>query len=141
MKIESATRNEAEITWKNGDIFKLGPYSYRNIHDKKSSDLQQRGRKTPNSNPMQCYNFGNNVKGSIIKHKSSWPARNSKCYNCQLTGHFSKLCKSKNIKKVEQLDNEKQPKAEQMKYIVLIFLELLHQPEPVNTMVTLKLKL
>ena len=53
MKIESATRSGAEISGENGDIFKLGTYSYRNLQDKKSSDSQQRGRKTPNNSTIQ----------------------------------------------------------------------------------------
>ena len=83
--------------WGKWRYFILGPYSYRYIHEKKSSESQQRGRKTANNNTVQCYNCGNNVKGSIIKRTSSCPAHNSKCYNCQLTGHFCKLCESKDI--------------------------------------------
>ena len=33
MKIENATHGGAEISSENEDIFKLGPYSYRNMQD------------------------------------------------------------------------------------------------------------
>ena len=34
MKIENATHGGAEISSENEDIFKLGPYSYRNMQDR-----------------------------------------------------------------------------------------------------------
>ena len=68
----------------------------------KLNDQQHKSRKKTTSNPMQCHNCGNSVNGSIIKHKSSSPACNSKCHNCQITGHFTKFCKNKDIKKIEQ---------------------------------------
>ena len=54
------------------------------------------------------------MNGSIIKHKSSCPARNSKCYNCQITGHFTKFCKNKDIKKIEQSDSENQQNTDEI---------------------------
>ena len=63
------------------------------------------------NNPIQCYNCSNNVNGSIIKHKSSCPAPNTKCYNCQITGHFMKFCKNKNI---EQPDTESQENTDEV---------------------------
>ena len=106
MNIESASRGGAEISGENGDVFKLGTYSYRNMRDRqKLKDQQHKSRKKSTGN-TQCYNCDNNVNGSIIKHKSSCPARNIKCYNCHITGHFTKLCKNKDIKKVEQPDTE-----------------------------------
>ena len=54
------------------------------------------------------------MNGSIIKHKSSCPARNTKCHNCQITGHFTKFCKNKNIKKVEQPDTESQQNTDEI---------------------------
>ena len=102
MKIETASNGRAEISGKNGDVFKLGPYSYRNMKDRqKLNDQQHKSRKKSTDN-TQCYNCSNNVNGSIIKHKSSCLAHNSKCYNCQITGHFTKFCKNKGIEKVEQ---------------------------------------
>ena len=102
-KIESVSCGEAEISGENRDIFKLGPYSYRNMQDRQNlNDQQHKRTKKSTSNPMQCYNCGNNLNNSIIKHKSSCLARNSKCYNCQITLHFRKFCKNKDIKKIEQ---------------------------------------
>ena len=110
MKIENVSRGGAEISRENRDIFKLGPYSYRNMQDRQNLNDQQhkRRKKLTSSNPIQCYNCGNNVNGAIIKHKSSCPACNTKCYNCHITGHFRRLCKNKDTKKIEQPDKESQ---------------------------------
>ena len=67
----------------------------------KLNNQQQKSRKKSTGN-TQCYNCGNNANGSIIKHKKLCPARNAKCYNCQITGHFTTFHKKKDIKTVEQ---------------------------------------
>ena len=60
------------------------------------------------------------MNGSIIKRKSSCPAHNSKCHNCQIAGHFTtskdmKTSKSqKGIKKIEQSDKESQLNIDEM---------------------------
>ena len=96
IKIESASHGGAEISGENGDILKLGPYSYRNMQDReKLNDQQHKNRKKSTSNPIQCYNCSNSVNGSINKPKSSCPACNTN--NCQITGHFTKFCKNKDI--------------------------------------------
>ena len=41
MKIESASRGGAEISGENRDVFKLGPYSYRNMQDRQKLNDQQ----------------------------------------------------------------------------------------------------
>ena len=114
MKIESASRGGTEISGENGDVFRLGPYSYRNMRDRqKLNDQQHKGRKKSAGN-TQCYNCSNNVNGSIIKHKSSCSEHNTKCYNCQITGHFIKFWKSKDIKKVEQPDTLSQQNTDEI---------------------------
>ena len=64
---------------------------------------------------LQLWNCGNNVNGSIIKHKSSFSANKSKCQNCQTTGHFTKCCKNNDIKMIERANEI------QMKYATLAF--------------------
>ena len=61
------------------------------------------------------------MNGSIIQHKSSCPARNTKCYSYQITGHFTKFCKNKDIKKVEQPNTESQQNADEI-YNINIFI-------------------
>ena len=61
------------------------------------------------------------MNGSIIQHKSSCPARNTKCYSYQITEHFTKFCKNKDIKKVEQPNTESQQNADEI-YNINIFI-------------------
>ena len=45
MKIESTYLGGAEISGENGDIFKLGPYSYRDMQDRQKLNKQHKSRK------------------------------------------------------------------------------------------------
>ena len=41
MKIETASHGRADISGENRDVFKLGPYSYRNMQDRQKLNDQQ----------------------------------------------------------------------------------------------------
>ena len=83
MALESAAKGGAEIVGE--QINKMGIYSRKNIGPISSNPAPSKWK------PRVCYNCGNTVNGSIIKHlKELCPARNIECSKCFNTGHFAK---------------------------------------------------
>ena len=59
--------------------------------------------------PIDCYNCGNRVSESIIKHKEHCPAKNVKRHKCGKFNHFAKVCRSqKDIRHVDESKEDKQ---------------------------------
>ena len=89
MKLESATKGEAEIS--GGAINKIGKYSFSNIRRNHKPE-------TP-SYSTNCYNCNEPFKGPAFKHKERCKAKNHSCKSCHKIGHFENMCrKPKDIK-------------------------------------------
>ena len=101
--MESAARGGAEMSGE--AINKLGRYSYSNI--KKNRTTEKGPQQNQYRKPITCYNCGNSVSGSIIRHKEQCPAKSSKCNKCGKYGHFAKVCKSgKELRSLKDQDEE-----------------------------------
>ena len=97
MRLESATRSGAEIAGGSA-VNKLGKYSYQSIKKKNDSTVKVKKQ------PISCFNCGNDIVGSIRKHKESCPAKGVKCKKCSRSGHLAKVCKSQ--KDLKQISTE-----------------------------------
>ena len=85
MRLESASRGESEIAGSSNSVNKLGKYSYANLKNK-----SQKREKTART--ISCYNCGDDFTGPGFKHKQVCRARDVKCSNCGIIGHFSRKC-------------------------------------------------
>lgn len=95
MKMESAARSGAEIS---GDLAvnKMGKYSYQAL--KKGKKTQQSEEKRI----INCYSCGNQIFGSIAKHRSKCAATSAKCKKCGKIGHLANVCrKSTDVRQME----------------------------------------
>ena len=101
--MESAARSGVEIAGE--AVNKLGKYSYSNI--KKNKERLQ--DKDVSRKPIDCYNCGNRVSESIIKHKEHCLAKNVKCHKCGKFNHFAEVCRSQ--KDIRHVDESKEIKA------------------------------
>ena len=115
MRIESAMRGESEISNENTNVNKLGKYSYKTLNNNpkqpRPSSVQQRPPSVqqpkkgfPKS--KSCFNCGYNFKGNPATHLQECPAREAICSNCKRTGHFKKLCRSKEVNQMKDEDTE-----------------------------------
>ena len=109
MKIESASRGEAEISGEKGAINKISAskYSFSNLKNKK--DYQPKG--------ISCYNCGEYFKGPAFKHKEVCKARNNQCKHCRRVGHFPKFCHSVKFLQTEQSQPKSQADVENLDYV------------------------
>ena len=95
MQMESAARGGAEIAGET--LNKLGKYSYNKIINRQNTCKEAEDYEKN----ITCYNCGNIVKGSIIKHREHCPARSVECRKCSKMGHFAKVCnKGKTVHRV-----------------------------------------
>ena len=93
MKMESAARSGAQIS--NEQILnKVGKYKFSNKTSQKKNVS------------ITCYNCGNNISGSIIKHKAQCPAKTHTCNKCQRKGHYEKVCRSKSVNSMVTKEEE-----------------------------------
>ena len=92
MKLESATRGEAEIS--GGAVNKVGKYSYSNLKMKQKSEAT--------TNTINCFNCKEPFKGPAWKHRDRCKARNHECKLCGKTGHLESCCRTvKGVKYTE----------------------------------------
>ena len=98
MQIESASRGGLEIAGEKID--KMGKYSYQKMKDSKKKGKDEKPK------TITCFNCGNKVSGSIIKHKETCPAKTANCNKCNRKGHFTKVCKSKKVNQAKAESEE-----------------------------------
>ena len=95
MKMESAARSGAQIS-NEVSLNRVGKYSFNHIKGNKKSIDEINLNKKKNAS-INCFNCGNKISGSIIKHKSQCPAKTHTCGKCQKKGHYEKVCRSKSV--------------------------------------------
>ena len=101
MKMESAAKSGAAIT-AGESLNKIGKYSYKN-QGKSKDDKEKKS--------IKCFNCGNKIDGSIMKHKTKCPAKSTTCKKCNKVGHFATVCKNKDVKQIQSKEGDSQDKA------------------------------